>query len=204
MSWTEKSCLLNSSPGFVFLLAMSEPCSSSASELMRAIYNQNLPLVRQHIANGADVNAVCKFENAIADTPLTFALNYGTRSIVSLLIESKADLELKNCKGNTALAEHLSSYGHTNLDLLLKAKANIDVYFRNTVPIIQLGLGWIPTSVLELILRAKADVNLRNKETGETALIIAVSSCYSVDICKLLLQYDADVEMVSVRILLYS
>ena len=112
--------------------------------LAGAARDGDLKAIKQHIAEGADVNAL-HFEMP----PLTWAAMMGQTAAAELLLAHGADIKGRNRDGNTAL--HLAVFlGRAETaELLLKNGA--DVHARNNdggTPIDILGVPWEMTRLL--------------------------------------------------------
>ena len=97
-------------------------CGESASELAlrNAARYGNIEAVKQHLAEGADVNA--KSDYRYGGTPLHYAAGKGHKELVELLIAKGASLRAKALwKGLTPLHEAASN-GHREITELLIAK----------------------------------------------------------------------------------
>ena len=76
----------------------SDPISEVDSALLDAAKEGNIEAVKQHLANGADVNA-----KDDGWTPLHNAAGYSTKEMVELLISNGANVNAKNEDGWTPL-----------------------------------------------------------------------------------------------------
>lgn len=104
----------------------------------------DLEAIKQHIAEGADVNAL-HFEMP----PLTWAAMMGQTEAVELLLQHGADVNGRNRDDNTAL--HLAVFlGHAETaELLLKSGADVDVKNDDgATPVEMLGVPWEMTRLL--------------------------------------------------------
>ena len=103
-------------------VSQPEPPSAKASDISihDAAYEGNIEAVKQHIADGADVNA----ENQHGWTPLLFASANGHKEIVELLIGAGADVNAKVVSGAAQGKTPLDAANETNhpkiTDLLRK------------------------------------------------------------------------------------
>ena len=76
-------------------------CGESSSEsLLQSVIDGNVEAVKQHLADGADVNVK---DEARGLTPLHFATQNGQKEIVELLIADGADVNAKMNNGMTPL-----------------------------------------------------------------------------------------------------
>ena len=98
--------------------AQPEPPTAKAPDisLLKAAIVGNIEAVKQHLANGTDVNA--KDENGY--TPLHPAALNGHKEIVELLINKGADVNAKNSDGGTPLDLAILRNEKETADLLRK------------------------------------------------------------------------------------
>ena len=76
-------------------------CGETSSELLQqSVTDGNVEAVKQHLADGADVNVK---DEARGLTPLHFATQNGQKEIVELLIADGADVNAKMNNGMTPL-----------------------------------------------------------------------------------------------------
>ena len=104
----------------------------------------DLEAIKQHIAGGAEVNAL-HFEMP----PLTWAAMMGQTQAAELLLQQSADINGKNRDGNTAL--HLAVFlGHAETaELLLKSGADVNAKNDdNATPVDLLQVPWEMTKLL--------------------------------------------------------
>ena len=112
--------------------------------LAGAARNGDLKAIKQHIAEGADVNAL-HFEMP----PLTWAAMMGQTAAAELLLEHGADINGRNRDDNTAL--HLAVFlGRAEtLELLLKNGADVNAKNDDgATPVDILGVPWEMTRLL--------------------------------------------------------
>ena len=130
---------------------------SVENTLVGAARTGDLEAIKQHIADGADINAL-HFEMP----PLTWAAVMGQTEAAELLLQQGADVNGRNRDGNTAL--HLAVFlGRAETaELLLKSGA--DVNARNddgATPVDVLGVPWEMT---QLALGALGIVELEQEQ----------------------------------------
>jgi ankyrin repeat protein/23S rRNA U2552 (ribose-2'-O)-methylase RlmE/FtsJ len=125
-------------------------------------------------------------------TALYGAAKNGHEAVVKLLLEAKADVNVKDNDGWMALHEVAESGHEAAIKLLLEAKADInvkDIYGNRWT-----ALHWAAKkgheAVVKLLLEAKADVNVKDNNGG-TALHWAASNEHKA-VVKLLLEAKAD------------
>lgn len=83
----------------------SEPVSAPKTSLTEAAVEGNVEAVRQHIAAGTNLN---EQKPESGSTALIAAASFGKNETAILMIESGADLEVKNNEGSTAL--HIAAF----------------------------------------------------------------------------------------------
>ncbi|KAJ5768882.1 hypothetical protein N7520_003441, partial [Penicillium odoratum] len=118
---------------------------------------------------GVEVNST---DAKFGRTPLSWAAFRGHGTVVSLLLDAKADIESKDSNGQTALSLAAESGHDTVVSLLLDAKADIeskDSYGQTALSLAAFrGHG----TVVSLLLDAKADIESKDS-IGQTALSLA-------------------------------
>ncbi|KAI0833055.1 hypothetical protein F5Y06DRAFT_185254 [Hypoxylon sp. FL0890] len=133
-------------------------------------------VVVELLKHGADVNAFTKNENFEAGTALQGACEAGKTDIVSLLLEHNANPNLGGGSDAPPLLAAAMRAEEDILELLVKAKAQLDVIGgtdTSATPLIS-AAAYMPRSSLQLLLDAGADINLPDND-GDTALIVAAS-----------------------------
>ena len=97
-------------------------CGESPKDIWEAAKQGNLEAVKQHLADGADVNAKDKY----GLTPLHHAAWQGRNEIVELLIANGADVNAKDVDGGTPL--HYAAWQGRNeiVELLIANGADVN------------------------------------------------------------------------------
>tara|TARA_Y100000114_G_scaffold157310_1_gene189538 strand:+ start:11599 stop:12270 length:672 start_codon:yes stop_codon:yes gene_type:complete len=118
---------------FLALLLLGMGCSGQANNqdaastkaptqsIHDAVISGQADVVKQHIAAGTNLNAKDPFGGS---TPLILAAVFGHDDIAKLLIEAKADLNIKNKEGSTALLTAAFFGRIEQVKLLLEAGAD--------------------------------------------------------------------------------
>lgn len=152
-------------------------------------------------------------QDAIGNTPLHVAVMYRNIEIANLLIEAKADVNIKEIDGQTPLHFACRLGRKDIIDMLIKAKANLNSKdTRGMTPLLwtlhsilnrdenkaileesgaskDLVITENDTNIVKLLLEAQADVNEKDSE-GKTALHVA-TIVSSEEIFKILLEFGA-------------
>jgi ankyrin repeat protein len=98
---------------------INEKNKDGYSPLILACYRSNNPVAIFLIENGAEIN-----ENSPMGTPLMAAVVKGNAEIVTLLLNKKADVNIADANGTTALIYAVQFNNKTMLSLLLKHNAD--------------------------------------------------------------------------------
>ena len=123
------------------------------------------------------------------------ACDNGHYRVVKLLLDEKADSNVKKECSRTALYLASRNGHHKIVELLLKAKADPNIQsLEGVTPLYVASQNGHP-QVVELILKAKADPNIK-EDDGWTALMIASQEGH-YQIAKLLLERNADPNIMS-------
>eukprot|EP00903_Cladosiphon_okamuranus_P012365 g11590.t1 len=160
--------------------------------LILAAIKGHLPVTKALLAAGADVRV---HSSETSDTALHCAANGGHRGVLSALLLGGADKDARNNEGDTPLT--LAAFrGHSSIvDDLLAAGANVDAVDKRG----DASLAWATTNgylpVVETLLAAGADYNIRNSNTGRTAVHDAAAKGHA-DVLTALLRSGADKDAV--------
>jgi ankyrin repeat protein len=132
--------------------------------LAGAIYNGDIEAIKQHIADGVDVNELF-FETP----PLAWAALMGQTEAAALLLQHGADINGRNRDGNTAL--HLATFlGRAETaERLLKHEA--DVNTKNHDGVTPVDFLRIPWEITKSTLRSlDVELNQEQLETGKAEI----------------------------------
>ena len=134
------------------------------AELRKAIKNDDLDLVKDLIARGAEVN----IKDVDGWTPLMDACFYGSKDIASLLIAKGADVNAIDRAENTALILSAYSGAADIAELLVKRGAKMDIAdnCNNTALILASFHGH--TDVVRVLVENGARLDCKDNE-GKTA-----------------------------------
>ena len=126
------------------------------------------------------------------DTRLVEAAKAGDRSAVTSLIQSRADANVPEADGTTALAWAVRQDDLQMVDQLLAAGAKVEAANRYGVTPLYLACQNGSAAMIERLLKAGADANATSTE-GETALMTAARTG-NPEAVKVLLDHGANVE----------
>ncbi|SVC81365.1 uncharacterized protein METZ01_LOCUS334219, partial [marine metagenome] len=171
-------------------------CGESPNELLhKAAILGNIETVKQHLADGADVNAMDKGDQ----TPLHRAAIYGHKEIAELLIANGADVNAKNEDGYTPLlsavgllANHARSLGI--VELLIAKGADLSVKTKHGETALVLATFTGQREVVELLIEKGAAINANGNFDGATALHVACMMG-KMKIVELLINRGADINV---------
>ncbi len=135
--------------------------------------------VRKALAAGADINARFRMQNRFYPTnkdivtALMIAVDYNRLSVIRLLLEQGADVNIRDDDGDTALVRAVNWKFFTTVRLLLEKDANPNVQddLRKT-PLMKAAAGG-SLAITDLLIQNGANINAQDRY-GETALIYAV------------------------------
>src|SRR5215471_20418353 len=128
-----------------------------AAELVTAIRNGDVRVVRQLLDNGSDVNA----RDAEGNTPLILASFYASPECLELLIEKGADVNSVNKAGVTPLVRAATDYEKTRLLVVAGANVRVRTAFGNT-PLILAARRAGNSRTVKLLLQRGANATERN------------------------------------------
>ena len=137
--------------------------------------------------NGSDPHV-----RGVRGSPLESAAYHDNPEVVQKLIEYDADIDSKDCFGNTSL--HLASIGTyfkdgTALRILLEHNADLNVQANDGETPLYTASNWGTLEAVRLLLKHGADLEVKNG-MGRTALQIAAESGHG-KIVELLREYGA-------------
>lgn len=154
--------------------------SQNSTPLHKAVESQRAAAIQLLLSRGADVDAV---DDRLCGTSLCWASYGHGRSLMQMLIEGKADVDVTDCCRNTPLMCALCRLSMSTLPLLSQ---------KHAPPPPNCRLGELKMmKVFRLLLHSGADVNIKNS-LGNTALHIAAHAGHKEAVMELI-QSGADI-----------
>ena len=145
---------------------LSIPGCGPRMSIHEAADEGNIEFVKQHLADGTDVNE----KDDVQMTPLHYAY---TKEIAELLIENGADVNAKDDGGGTPLNDAAFS-GHKEIVELLIAKgADVNAMRFDGSPL-HLAIGH--KEIIEILIAKGADVNSKSKAFNQTPIDAAADN----------------------------
>ncbi len=155
-----------------------------AADLVAAIRNADVQVIRKWLDNGAGVNA----RDAEGNTPLILASFYATPECVGLLLAKGADVNAANKAGVTALVRAATSYENSRLLVVAGANVRVRTALDNT-PLILAARRAGNSRTVDLLIEYGADPREHNS-SGVTPVLAAAASG-DVETVRLLLDAGA-------------
>ncbi|OHD16102.1 MAG: hypothetical protein A2086_06375 [Spirochaetes bacterium GWD1_27_9] len=193
---------------------------------LQAVRNENLSKAKELLENGADINAcdstgktaliiasgedylsIVEFlltkganvntaEKEIGGTSLVAAVINYNLSIMKLLIEHKADVNIATFDNFTPLMYASQKNFIEGVNILIKNGADVNILNKYGETALMKAVFGESYEVVKILLDNGADIDIQSTEHGLTALMIAADNGYH-DIVKLLLEYGANKDLVS-------
>lgn len=146
-------------------IAIVEP----SDPLLRAVMNDDRMAVRELLNAGANVNALDKQYDSM---PLGEAVLRGNQEMVEMLLLARADVDVKNSRGATAIMFIGSQTTGEIVRALMAAGAQINEHDEDGNTPLQLAAVVSNTELVKSIIELGASLDERN-EAGQTALMLA-------------------------------
>ncbi len=163
---------------------------SSGDALLTAAQNgfdaDAITLIKQ----GAPVNAV----DATGETALAWAVMNGDSDLAAALLNARANPNIADASGVTPLMVAIQNSQPQMVNLLLDKGANASVARMTGETALMLAVRVGSADIVSALLDHKADVNARESQFGQTALMWAAGQ---PEVAKLLLAHGADVKPVT-------
>ena len=149
----------------------------------------NIEAVKQHLAAGADVNAIYRR----GWSPLHYATIEDHKEIVELLIAKGADVNAKGVTDSTPL-HHAAFFGHKEVtELLITAGADVNAKGDDGTPLHHAALRGLK-EIVELLIANGADVNTKGGWMVGTPLHYVVVGGH-MELVELLIAEGTDVNV---------
>ena len=155
--------------------------------LVQAARNQDQAAVRSLLREGVDVNAA----QGDGATALAWAAHRDDLETADLLLGAHADVNAANEYGATPLSLACANGNAAMVEKLLNAGANPNVSLLSGETALMTAVHTGSLAVVNLLLAHNADVNHKEPERGQTALMWAVAEKHP-DITRALVEHGAD------------
>lgn len=165
-----------------------KPVQMSDAAFRLAAQNGQSEKVRQAIEAGVEIDSADRTDGM---TALHLAAHDGRKHIVSLLIDNKATIDIRDNQGHTPLL--MAAYnGHTEvIKILHQSGAEIDARdSQGNTPLIHASSGPYQDAV-EYLIESGADINAIDSGEGFTPLMTA-AALGEVQVVQVLLKHNAD------------
>ncbi len=184
----------------VFLLSVASlTAASSDLGLVDAVKEGDHEAVRSLLREHADVNA----PQAYGQTVLAWAANRDDLEMVELLIGASADVNAANVNGVSPLSLACTNGNAAMVEKLLKAGANPNAAQQTGETPLMTCAYTGNVEAVQLLLAHVGDVNAKESERGQTALMLAVAQRHP-QVVQALVDQGADVHARSAKLPLYT
>jgi ankyrin repeat protein len=159
--------------------------------LMEVIALGNLEAARTLLNNGANPDG----DEQIPDSrPLILAAHQGATDIVRLLLDYNAELEIEDRMGLTALHWASRENRIETVQFLLSRGAEVEKTGIDEATPLYSAVSRGALQMTQLLLDGNANINARDRDFGQTALMLAAKYSH-VDILRVLLDRGAEVHL---------
>ena len=163
------------------IAGIDEQDERSKTQLIRAVIDHDIAMVKKLLDHGADVNMTDKY----SITSLIYTVIHNNQiDMAKILLDHGADVNMPDKFGKTPLMyvvttdDHYSQPNNNNrfdmLKLLLDHKADIDMPSKNGFTPLIYAARYNKLDMVKILLDHKADVNKKDKD-GYTALMVAIA-----------------------------
>jgi uncharacterized protein len=171
---------------------INDPTDNRVKQMAIACEKGDSEAVLNLLKEGVDPNTTCVLHEKSV-TPLIIVSNYGHLSIVKILINAGADVNLKNADGCSPLIIACDK-GHENVvNELLKHKADANAATSNGEVPLQVACKIGNLKIVEQLLKHKANVNVKITASNQSTPLYIASDIGNVKIVEMLLDHKADV-----------
>lgn len=156
------------------IFAMTSQVSAAPSEtdqLLTAIETQNISLVDSMLRYGIDPNQNASMYNI---TPLMYAVDNGSPSIVAKLIQNGSIVDVADNFGTTPLIQSIKSNRKEIASLLIKNSRNIDMRDDKGISALHYAAKQGDEAIFKQILQRGADLRAVDA-SGNNALFFAIA-----------------------------
>jgi ankyrin repeat protein len=147
-----------------------------------------LPIPGEEVFDHVDDGSIEPSE----DTPLHIAAWQGDLETVTSLVESGADVNVRNSYGQTPLYDAASGGHYDVVEYLIANGADVNAQNEEGQTPLHVAIWWMYDDVAQLLLANGADINVRARH-GKTALHLAAEWGWE-DTAELLITLGADIE----------
>jgi ankyrin repeat protein len=117
--------------------------------------------------------------------------------LVEKMVKKKANLDLQNRNGETALMIALKSDNNQMAEYLIEQGANLDLKDRNEQSVLHWACLNEKIKLVHLLIRKGADLNIKNKD-GKTPLMLSLQQQFFL-ISEMLIENNADLSVLDVN-----
>jgi uncharacterized protein len=163
------------------------------TSINRAIYCNNINKLNKFISQKKDLNLCDRFSLS----PILVAASIGNVEIMKILLNENGDYKKKSIDGDNLLIKTIDSKKYQAVEYLVNAKLfniNEPDNFGTTPLILSCGYGLF--DVTKLLIDNGADINYQAHYQGETALGSAIVHGGHIEIVKLLLEHNVNIDPV--------
>ena len=175
---------------FALLSVVSLAVQASDFRLVEAAKNRDSAAVRTILRQGVDVNA----RDPDGSTALLWAAHWNDLDTAERLIRARADVNVANQYGDTPLWEACNNGSVAMVEKLVRAGANPNTSLLETgeTALMTCARSTGNPAAVQLLLAQGADVNAKEKQKEQTALMWALERRHP-EVARALIEHGADV-----------
>lgn len=179
---------------FIFIPTLYGQQRAIDKQFLEAVQNRDVPRINALLKSGANINAREPINGYFA---LQYAINWPDISLVKLLLDNGANVNLADKGGSTALTNVARRGGPVNTAILkLLVERGADIHADNASAIVDAAREAEP-EVVRLLLAKGAPPNARNKDRINNTALMEAAGGRSVENVQLLLAAGADLQAVN-------